>query len=216
MPTIYKICTRSQWRSAEHDGRYRGSALDRRDGFIHFSTAAQAGRNRRQTFRRTGRSDAGRGRCRGAWTSLKWERSRGGDLFPHLYAALPLAAVRWARPLDDEVGGPALVSGARSVIGFLDRLARPFLRALDPEDAHGMAIKMLKFAPLPPAPRDDSRLASACLRPQFSESGRHCGRLRQACRSAGCAAAPRLRLRRSRHHHADAAARQSAAAAVPP
>jgi dihydroorotate dehydrogenase len=45
------------------------------------------------------------------------------------------------------------------VIGFLERLARPFLRALEPEDAHGAAIKMLKFAPLPPAPRDDQRLA---------------------------------------------------------
>jgi dihydroorotate dehydrogenase len=45
------------------------------------------------------------------------------------------------------------------VIGLLDRLARPFLHALDPEDAHGLAIKMLKFAPLPPAPRDDKRLA---------------------------------------------------------
>jgi dihydroorotate dehydrogenase len=46
------------------------------------------------------------------------------------------------------------------VIGFLDRLARPFLRALDPEDAHGLAIRMLKFAPLPPAGRDDRRLAT--------------------------------------------------------
>ena len=36
---------------------------------------------------------------------LKWERSRGGDLFPHLYAALPLSAVRWARPLPDEIDG---------------------------------------------------------------------------------------------------------------
>jgi dihydroorotate dehydrogenase len=45
------------------------------------------------------------------------------------------------------------------VIGFFDRLAQPLLRALDPEDAHGLAIKLLKFAPLPPAPRDDERLA---------------------------------------------------------
>src|SRR5580693_10808837 len=50
-------------------------------------------------------------------------------------------------------------SGAKTVIGFFDRLARPFLHALDPEDAHGLAVKMLKFAPLPPAPRDDKRLA---------------------------------------------------------
>ena len=46
------------------------------------------------------------------------------------------------------------------MIGFLDRLARPFLHALDPEDAHGMAIKMLKIVPPLPAPRDDRRLAS--------------------------------------------------------
>ncbi len=37
--------------------------------------------------------------------ALKWEPSRGGDLFPHLYAALPLSAVRWAKPLPDEVDG---------------------------------------------------------------------------------------------------------------
>ncbi len=42
---------------------------------------------------------------------------------------------------------------------LVDRLARPFLHALDPEDAHGLAVKMLKYAPVPPAPRDDSRLA---------------------------------------------------------
>jgi dihydroorotate dehydrogenase len=46
------------------------------------------------------------------------------------------------------------------VIGFLERLARPFLHALDPEDAHGTALKILKYAPLPGAQRDDTRLAS--------------------------------------------------------
>jgi len=46
------------------------------------------------------------------------------------------------------------------VIGLFDRLARPLLHALDPEDAHGLAIKMLKFVPLPPASRDDKRLAT--------------------------------------------------------
>ena len=46
------------------------------------------------------------------------------------------------------------------MIGLFDRLARPLLHALDPEDAHGLAVKMLKFAPLPPAGRDDKRLAT--------------------------------------------------------
>jgi uncharacterized protein (DUF952 family) len=103
--TIYKICTRSEWRAAEHDGRYGGSDLDRRDGFIHFSTAAQAGETAAKHF--AGQVDlmlvavdAG-----ALGPSLKWERSRGGDLFPHLYGELPLAAVRWAKPLDDEVAG---------------------------------------------------------------------------------------------------------------
>src|ERR1700730_11961999 len=54
---------------------------------------------------------------------------------------------------------PTGFSAAKTVIGLIDRLTRPFLHALDPEDAHGLAIKMLKFAPLPPAPRDDKRLA---------------------------------------------------------
>ena len=46
------------------------------------------------------------------------------------------------------------------MIGLLDRLARPFLYALDPEDAHRLAIRMLQIAPLPPARPDDSRLAT--------------------------------------------------------
>jgi uncharacterized protein (DUF952 family) len=105
VPTIYKICTRSEWCNAEHDGRYRGSALDRRDGFIHFSTAAQAGETAAKHF--AGQADlmlvavdAG-----ALGPSLKWERSRGGELFPHLYDALLVAAVRWVKPLDDEVAG---------------------------------------------------------------------------------------------------------------
>jgi uncharacterized protein (DUF952 family) len=103
--TIYKICTRPEWRSAGHDGHYRGSNLDCRDGFIHFSTAAQARETAAKHF--AGQTDlmlvavdvAALG------PSLRWERSRGGDLFPHLYGGLPLAAVRWAKPLDDEVAG---------------------------------------------------------------------------------------------------------------
>ena len=50
--------------------------------------------------------------------SLRWERSRGGDLFPHLHGALPFAAVRWAKPLDDEVAG-----GARFRSSIRDRLS---------------------------------------------------------------------------------------------
>jgi uncharacterized protein (DUF952 family) len=102
---IYKICEREAWRAAEEEQTYRGSAVDARDGFIHFSTAAQVAETAAKHF--AGATGlmliAVDGEALGA--ALKWERSRGGDLFPHLYAALPLNAVRWARPLADEVDG---------------------------------------------------------------------------------------------------------------
>jgi uncharacterized protein (DUF952 family) len=103
--TIYKICERSAWHAAEHDGLYRGSDVDRRDGFIHFSTAVQVGETAAKHF--AGQKDlmlvAVEAEALGA--ALKWEPSRGGALFPHLYAALAVSAVRWARPLPDEAGG---------------------------------------------------------------------------------------------------------------
>src|SRR5215510_13793232 len=102
MTTIYKICTASEWHEAEHAGAYRGSAVDRKDGFIHFSTAEQAAETARKWF--AGQRDlvlvAVDGDALGVM--LKWEPSRGGALFPHLYGALPLKAVLRvdALPLD--------------------------------------------------------------------------------------------------------------------
>ena len=98
MATIYKICEQAHWRAAEAAGQFRGSAVDARDGFIHFSTAAQLAETASKHFAKAADLMLG--------AELKWERSRGGDLFPHLYAALPLKAVRWARLLPDEIDGP--------------------------------------------------------------------------------------------------------------
>jgi uncharacterized protein (DUF952 family) len=103
--TIYKICDQASWRAAEHAGSYLGSDADTRDGFIHFSTAAQLAETAARHF--AGQTGlmliAVEGDALG--TALKWERSRGGALFPHLYAALPSAAVRWSKPLPDEIDG---------------------------------------------------------------------------------------------------------------
>ena len=101
--TIYKICEQASWRAAEQSGSYLGSGVDVRDGFIHFSSAQQLAETAARHF--AGQTGlmlvAIDGDALGA--ALKWERSRGGDLFPHLYAALPLTAVRWAKPLADEI-----------------------------------------------------------------------------------------------------------------
>ncbi len=105
MATIYKICARTAWEEAETAGRYAGSEVDRGDGFIHFSTAAQLPGTAAKHF--AGLTDlmliAVDGERLG--DALKWEPSRGGELFPHLYAALSVSAVLWARPLGDEVEG---------------------------------------------------------------------------------------------------------------
>ena len=74
------------------------------------------------------------------------------------------------------------------MIGLFDRLSRPLLRALDPEDAHALAIKALRFMPWPGAGRC-RRACGARLRAQFPRSGRSCSRFRQECAGAGCPAA---------------------------
>jgi len=93
MPLVYKICPASLWREAERLGRFRGSDVDRRDGFIHFSTAAQAIETAAKHF--GGQSDLVLVCVDAAKLSkgLKWEASRGGALFPHLYGDLDLTAV---------------------------------------------------------------------------------------------------------------------------
>jgi uncharacterized protein (DUF952 family) len=104
MTTIYKICETAQWALAERDGAFRGSAVDYADGYIHFSTAAQVAATAAKHF--AGMSGlvlvAVAADALGA--ALKWEISRGGALFPHLYGALPLTAVRWVKSvrLDDD------------------------------------------------------------------------------------------------------------------
>ena len=99
MASIYKIVTQSEWREAEKQGLFKGAPVDLADGFIHFSTAGQVAETAAKHF-------AGRGDLllvavdeAALGDRLKYEVSRGGALFPHLYADLPLSAVLWARPM---------------------------------------------------------------------------------------------------------------------
>ena len=99
MTTIYKICTASEWREAEHAGRYRGSAIDRQDGFIHFSTAEQAAETAAKHFAGQRELVLVSVEAEALGARLKWEPSRGGALFPHLYGDVDLTAVRKVEPL---------------------------------------------------------------------------------------------------------------------
>jgi uncharacterized protein (DUF952 family) len=96
---IYRLVAEGAWQSALAAGVFHGSEHDVRDGFIHFSTAAQVA----ETAARHYAGQAGLlllGVKVGVLGSaLRWEPSRGGALFPHLYASLPTSAVTLTLPL---------------------------------------------------------------------------------------------------------------------
>lgn len=96
---IFKICPKDLWEEAKAEGVFKGAAIDLADGFIHFSTLAQVKETAAKHFK--GQEHllliAVDGTCLG--DALKYEVSRGGDLFPHLYDRLKLDDVLWVKPL---------------------------------------------------------------------------------------------------------------------
>jgi len=102
---IYKICDAALWRAAERAGAFRGAPVDLADGYVHFSIGAQVRETAARHF--AGASDlmlvAVDANALGG--ALRFEPSRGGALFPHLYGALPMAAVLWVKPLPLGPGG---------------------------------------------------------------------------------------------------------------
>jgi len=96
---IYKIASAQAWREAEAKGIFTGAPIDLKDGYIHFSTAEQAQETVALHFK--GQDDLLiiAVSTKPLADALKWEASRGGQLFPHLYKELPLSAVVWVKPL---------------------------------------------------------------------------------------------------------------------
>jgi uncharacterized protein (DUF952 family) len=111
---IYKVLSRSEWSEAERDGMFRGSEVDRQDGYIHLSAANQVAQTIALWF--ANRDDLmlvaiEEGPLADA---LQWEPSRGGALFPHYYGPLSIERVAWAKPFSsrDVNGIQALIAGA--------------------------------------------------------------------------------------------------------
>ena len=103
--TIYKICDAAAWHAAEHLGEFTGAPVDLADGYIHFSTAGQVAETAAKHF--AGQRDLVLVAVDAVelGPALKWEPSRGGALFPHLYAALSVSAARWVKPLPLDATG---------------------------------------------------------------------------------------------------------------
>ncbi len=139
--TIYKIVTHAEWEAAQAAGVYRGSAHDLRDGFIHFSTAAQLAGTARKYFsgvpnlvllaadssslswpppeaaiqssrlHAAGKKLDDRVMPGHDSSALRWEPARGGDLFPHLYGDLPVSAVKCATSIPLGEDGTPMLPG---------------------------------------------------------------------------------------------------------
>ena len=111
MVLVYKICPRALWAQAERAGVFRGAPVDQADGYIHFSTAEQVRETAARHFAGADdlvlvAVDAER-----LGPALKWEPSRGGALFPHLYGPLAVRAVLWARPIPEGPDGEPTIEG---------------------------------------------------------------------------------------------------------
>ncbi|HEX5278901.1 MAG TPA: DUF952 domain-containing protein [Micropepsaceae bacterium] len=107
-PCVYKLFRQSEWHEAARTGLFTGSADDRRDGFIHLSAASQV----RGTFEKyfaAEREPVLAGFDADSFgAALKWEISRNGEQFPHLYGVLDLArALSVSRISRDRSGAPA-------------------------------------------------------------------------------------------------------------
>lgn len=96
---VYKICDATLWQAAVEAGEFKGAEIDLSDGYIHFSTAEQMRETAAKHF--AGREglvivavDAG-----ALGDEMKWEPSRGGALFPHLYRSLKVGEAAWSEPL---------------------------------------------------------------------------------------------------------------------
>ena len=102
---IYKICRAEEWREAERERVFRGAPVDLRDGFIHFSTADQLAETAARHFAGVDNLVLVAVDPATLGAAVRWEPSRGGALFPHLYGTLPLDAVAWCVPLPLDAGG---------------------------------------------------------------------------------------------------------------
>jgi len=102
---VYKILTAEQWAVLESRGESAGAPVDMADGFIHFSTADQVAETAAKHFAGQDGLLVAAARAEALGDALKWELSRGGARFPHLYRPLRRTDLAWVRPLPLGPGG---------------------------------------------------------------------------------------------------------------
>lgn len=98
-PSLYKVVPERIWREAESTGLFRGYGIDLQDGFIHLSARDQVVQTVEKHFAGLDGLLLVTVDGEQLGSALRWEPSRGGALFPHAYAAIPMAAVQRVDPL---------------------------------------------------------------------------------------------------------------------
>jgi uncharacterized protein (DUF952 family) len=101
MSRAYKILTKGQWAGWRATGSFAGAPVDLADGFIHLSAADQVAETHAKWFAGLSELMLVEVDLDRLGDAVRWEPSRGGALFPHVYAAIPLDAVTDARPIED-------------------------------------------------------------------------------------------------------------------
>jgi uncharacterized protein (DUF952 family) len=108
---VFKIATAREWSKAMTSGMYEGSLDDRRDGFIHLSSEEQLHGTLEKHFRDKSDLVLIAFEASRLGPQLKWEQSRGGALFPHLYGHIVVSEALWQRPLRNDENGVPLIDG---------------------------------------------------------------------------------------------------------
>ena len=122
MTMIYKICSATIWQQAETAGFFAGAGIDLADGYIHFSSLFQVRETAEKHF--SGQNNLLIIEVDQEKLNIVWEVSRGGDLFPHLYATLPLTTVISVKPMSlSRSGEPEPLGGWRA---YLERFINPY------------------------------------------------------------------------------------------
>lgn len=109
--TAFKILTAEQWDNWQSNGAFTGAPIDLTDGFIHLSAVDQVAETAAKHFAGQIGLVLAEIDLSALHDAVKWEVSRGGALFPHVYAAIPLSAVLSAKPMNDGDYSPATASG---------------------------------------------------------------------------------------------------------
>ncbi len=110
---IYKIFRNDEWAALRESGETAGAPIDVADGYVHFSTADQAEETASRHFAGEDNLMLLALEAEALGPSLRWEPSRGGALFPHLYRELRLADVVWAQPLPLKDGAHQFPAGLK-------------------------------------------------------------------------------------------------------